>query len=48
MNDPMSAVTLTDYIPEQQEDKRAILADLAMFVPAPASGSTRPRPSGVP
>ncbi len=32
-----SAITLADYIPENQEEKLEILADLAYFVPAPAT-----------
>jgi hopanoid biosynthesis associated RND transporter like protein HpnN len=33
------AVTLMDYVPEDQEEKLEILADLTFFVPAPASFS---------
>jgi hopanoid biosynthesis associated RND transporter like protein HpnN len=29
------AVTLADYVPEEQDEKLEILADIAMFVPAP-------------
>jgi hopanoid biosynthesis associated RND transporter like protein HpnN len=37
------AVTLMDYVPEDQEEKLEILADLTFFVPAPASFSA-PQP----
>jgi hypothetical protein len=35
------AVTLADYVPEEQDEKLEILADIAMFVPAPP-GDTPP------
>lgn len=39
------AVTLADYVPEEQEEKLEILADLSFFVPAPASfGVAQPDP----
>jgi hopanoid biosynthesis associated RND transporter like protein HpnN len=39
------AVTLMDYVPEDQEEKMEILADLTFFVPAPASfGAAQPDP----
>lgn len=34
------AITLADYVPEDQDEKLEILADIAMFVPAPPDDTT--------
>jgi hopanoid biosynthesis associated RND transporter like protein HpnN len=42
-----NTVTLADYVPSDQEEKRAILADIGYFFPPPAASSDRSPPRSV-